>query len=139
MCIKSLPARTQLLQPQTPPCRMAAPFPPRAAPSREAVSVFPDPAGVAAALPTIRPLAPYLVESHPGRVLRGGTGSSPAAPPCPPEEVVVGGIEKGEAQLVLGSLQGTTGREAPAPRPTQGRASSAAPNCRKRTSVRAEK
>lgn len=54
--------------------------------------------------------SPYLIECRPGRARRGSAGSSPAAPPCPPKEVVVGGIEKGEAQLVLGSLQGTTRR-----------------------------
>lgn len=67
---------------------------------------------LAAPLPTCSPPAPHLIESSPGWARRGGTGGSLGTPPGPPEEVVVGGIEEGETQLVLGSLQGTTGREA---------------------------
>lgn len=51
--------------------------------------------------------SPHLIEGRPGRAWWGSTSGLPAAPPRPPKEVVVGGIEKGEAQLVLGSLQGT--------------------------------
>lgn len=54
--------------------------------------------------------SPHLIEGRPGRARRGSTGGLPAAPPRPPKEVMVGGIEKGEAQLVLGSLQGTMHR-----------------------------
>lgn len=53
-------------------------------------------------------VSPHLIERCPGRAWWGSTGSSPAAPPRPPKEVVVGGVKKGQAQLVLGSLQGTT-------------------------------
>lgn len=49
----------------------------------------------------------HLIEGRPGRARWGSAGSSPAAPPRLPKEVVVGGIKEGEAQLVLGSLQGT--------------------------------